>query len=130
MMSFDPVSSWAEFDYWDRLTGDAAVAWLVANEGMTESAARAIVDDFADSEFITKNTNPQLRTFDLSVWPVKLLPYPFGYEYAPNPDPVLTSFADLCTLYATHPDILLTKNYYYITVKSNGDIIVEMRYQP
>jgi hypothetical protein len=131
MVSFNPSTGLAQFDYWDRLRGEEAVDWLVEHEGYSESEAQDIVDDYADSEFIKKNTNPQLRTVDLSSVPVKMLQYPFGYEFAPDPDPILTSFTDLCALYATDPDILLTLNYYYITVDASGTVTdVSQCYQP
>ena len=130
MVSFDPSTGWAEFDYWDMLRGEEAVAWKVANEGLTEAEAQEIVDNFADSEYVYKNTNTTLRTIDLSTAEVWMLEFPFGYDLAPDPDPVLTSYADLCALYATDPDILLGYFYYYVTVNADGSIKVAQCYWP
>lgn len=127
MITFDPSTGWAQFDYWDKLTGNDAVDWLVSYEGYTQDEAQDIVDDWADTEYIKKNTNPQLRTIDLSVVPVWMLQYPSGYDVAPEPDPELTSFADLCALYSIDPDLLLENVfYYYITVNSQG-VVTEVR---
>jgi len=130
MVSFDPSTGWAEFDYFDQLVGEEAVAWLVEHEGYSETEAQEIVDDFADPEFVEKNTNPQLRAIDLSAVPVRMLEYPFGYEFAPDPGGVLTSFADICDRYAADPALLLDDFYYYITVNPDGSIEVNQCYTP
>ncbi len=131
MVSFDPATGNAKFDFWDRLTGDAAVDWLVDHEGYTQAQAEALVDDFADSEFVKKNSNSQLRTVDLSETDVYMLQYPYGYDSAPDPDPELTSFSALCDLYEDDPDILLEMAYYYVTVNSGGSVTkVSQCYQP
>ncbi|NLN46936.1 MAG: hypothetical protein GX153_10300, partial [Clostridiaceae bacterium] len=50
MISYDPARGWADFDFFNMLRGDSAVAWLVAHEGLSEADAQILVDDFADSE--------------------------------------------------------------------------------
>lgn len=66
MVSFDPSTGYAEFDYFDILTGQDAINWLVDHEGYTEEDAEAKVNNFADTEFVEKNINPQLRTIDMT----------------------------------------------------------------
>ena len=48
LVSFDPETGIAKFDYFDMLRGDKAVAFLVASEGYTQAAAEELVENFAD----------------------------------------------------------------------------------
>ena len=78
LISFDPETGIAKFDYFDMLRGADAVKFLVDHEGYTQTAAQKMVDDFADSEFVKKNTNPQLRAIDIDDVPLKLMVKPSG----------------------------------------------------
>jgi len=70
MVSFDASTGLAQFDYFDMLTGQDAIDWLVEHEGYTQEDAQAKVNNFADTEFVEKNINPQLRTIDMSTVPI------------------------------------------------------------
>jgi hypothetical protein len=129
MVSFNPSTGDAKFDYWDMLTGDAAVNWLVDHEGYTHAAAQAKVDDFADSEYIKKNTNPQLRTINLSAIPLRMMFHTDGTEVT-DATPIHLSYANFCTLYAAHPDAVLHSYFYYVTVHSGTVIKVDQKYWP
>lgn len=129
MVAFDETTGWAQFDYFEILRGSEAVQWLVDKEGKTEAEAQAIVDDYADSEFIEKNTNPQLRTIDLQAVPLKLM-YNTDCSMVSGAVPVESSYADFCDIYGSDPALLLDSFFYYITVKSNGSIEVEQVYWP
>jgi len=129
IVSYDPATGWAEFDYFDLLTGDTAVQWLVDNEGYTLADAQALVDDFADSEFVYKNINPQLRTVDLSVTPFKLMYYPDGTKVM-GADPVDTSYADMNLLFSLDPDLILDSFFFHVTVTDGAVVSVEQVYWP
>lgn len=119
LISFDPQTGYAEFDYFDMLRGEDAVKWLVENEGYTESDAQYEVDHFADGEFVYKNSNPQLRTADMKTVKIRMI-----YDLSGNmtgPDPSEMSYADFCSLYQNHPDVVLHSFFYYVKVE--GDTI-------
>jgi len=129
LVSYDPANGWAEFDYFDMLKGDTAVQWLVDNEDYSLADAQALVDDFADSEFVLKNINPQLRTVDLSVTPLKLMYYADGTMVS-GPDPVDTSYAEMNTFYGLYPDLILDSFFFHVTVSSGIVVFVEQVYWP
>jgi hypothetical protein len=129
MVSYNPATGIAEFDYWDMLQGDAAVDWLVEHDGLSQAAAQAQVDDYADSEFIEKNTNPQLRAIDMSTVNIRMMYQPDG-TMVTGADPVATTYYDLGNLYVEHPDLVLNSFFYYITVHNNGSIDVDQVYWP
>jgi hypothetical protein len=128
MVTYDPTTGWAEFDYFDALKGDAAVEWLINEEGYSLSEAQECVDELADSEFITKNVNPQLRTVDLSVIPFKLM---YGTDgKLVGTEPVSASISDLNTIYAMEPTLLLNSCWYSVTVTDGVVSSVEQLYYP
>lgn len=129
MVSFDPARGWADFDYFDLLQGEAAVEWLVEEEGYTLAEAEAKVADFADSEFIEKNTNPQLRTIDLREIPLKLMYHPDGAPL-PGAEPIDADIGDLYTLYEHHPDLVLDSFFYYVKVAGGEVTSVRQVYWP
>jgi hypothetical protein len=129
MHSYNPENGWAEFDYFDMLRGEAAVQWLVDVEGYTLAAAQAEVANFADSEFIMKNTNPQLRTIDLDDQPLKLMYHPDG-SMIEGPDPVAATIDDMNAIYSLNPDLLLHSFFFYIKVTGGVVQTVEQVYWP
>ncbi|MDD3931043.1 MAG: hypothetical protein PHT04_02610, partial [Eubacteriales bacterium] len=48
LVSYDPNSGLADFDYFNMLKGEEAVQWLIDREGYTESEAEVIVANYAD----------------------------------------------------------------------------------
>lgn len=129
MESYNPANGWAEFDYFDMLRGDAAVQWLVNVEGYTLADAQEEVDNYADSEFIMKNVNPQLRTVDLTDLPLQLMYYPDG-SMVEGATPVDAEISDLNALYALDPDLLLNSFFFYVTVSGGAVESVRQVYWP
>lgn len=129
MVSFDPSTGEAEFDYWNMLQGDEAVQYLVGNKGYSLADAHAEVDNYADSEYCESNTNPQLRTIDLSAVPVRMMFHPDGAMLT-GTEPIATSFADLCALYTAHPDLVLDSFFYRVIVSGDGSVKVDQVYWP
>jgi len=130
LITFDPETGIAKFDYFDMLRGQDAVNFLVSHEGYTQSAAEEIVENFADSEYVKKNTNPQLRAIDLDDVPLKLMVLPDG-TYVDDATPVTSTAEDVRTIYALDANLLLKSYFYYITVNSSGQVTrVEQVYWP
>ncbi len=130
LVSFDPETGIAKFDYFDMLRGSAAIEFLVENEGYSLADAHDLVDNFADSEYVKKNTNPQLRAIDLDEVDIKLM-------WKPNGDPVNDSIAipataeDFRAIYALDTSLLLETYFYYIHVDGSGQVsLVEQVYWP
>jgi hypothetical protein len=122
MVSFDPARGLAEFDYFDLLRGDDAVEWLVESEGYTVADAAAAVADFADSEFVEKNANPQLRTIDLADIPVTLMFDPETGDMLEPSSPLTGSLIDLYNLFELDHKLVLDAFFYWIEV-SQGDVV-------
>lgn len=129
LVSFDPFTGVAQFDYWEMLKGDEAVEWLVDHEGYSLADAQAEVDNYADSEYIKKNTNPQLRAIDLSSVPLRMMFHPDGTMLT-GAEPIATTFYDFCGLYAAHPDLVLHSFFYRVIVNSGGEISVDQVFWP
>lgn len=129
MESFDPVTGWATFDYFDILKGQDAIDWLVAHEGYTVADATALVNDFADSEYVYKNVNPQLRTADMHDVTITMLYHADGTPM-PGAETVPLTYAEFVTLYSGHSAYVLDSFFYYVTV-SGGEITqVDQFYWP
>ena len=129
MVSYDPARGFADFDYFEMLNGEDAVNYLVEEEGYTLADAQAEVADYADSEFIEKNTNTQLRTIDLRSIPIKLMVHPDG-TVEPGATPYTTDLADLFALYHNDASLVLDAYFYYVTVVGGEVISVEQVYWP
>lgn len=129
MVSCDFITSLAEFDYFDMLKGQEAIKWLIEKEGYTEARARATVDEFTDSEYIEKNTNPQLRTIDLSAVDIKLILKPDG-ELIEGLKPDPCGMEELYALWAADPAYVFDHYFYYITVTDGKVVSVEQVYWP
>ena len=129
MKTYNPATGEAQFDYFDMLRGAAAVQWLVDHEDKTEAEAQAIVDDYADSEFIMKNTNPRLRTINLTDLPLKLMYTPDG-TVIDGAVPVDADVDDLNILYSSHPDLVLDTFFYFVEVEGGAAVLVEQVYWP
>lgn len=119
LVTFKKATGIASFDYFDMLKGEDAVNWLVKNEGLSQADAQAIVDDYADSEYIKKNTSSQLRRFDLNTVPVFMITDAAG-AYTENLTPYRISLEDFAAMYAANPTLLKEGFFYYIEVDSNG----------
>ncbi len=131
LVSYDPETGWADFDYFDMLIGDDAVQWLTDVEGYELVDAQALVDDFADSEFILKNVNPQLRTIDLTDLPLRLMYKPDGTMISmPSEWPFDTNINDFNAVYVVDPDLLLDSFFFYIEVEEGTVKSVEQVYWP
>ena len=130
LVSFDPATGIGEFDYFDMLRGEEAVAYLVAHEGYTEAEAQDIVDDFADSEYVPKNTNTQLRAIDLDDVSLNLMYQPDGTPM-PGADSVPSTAGDFRAIYALDSGLLLNSFFYKVHVAEDGHVYwVEQVYWP
>ena len=130
MVSFNPSTGVAEFDFFDKLRDQAAIDWMVDHEGYSVVDATNIVNNFADSEFVYKNTNPQLRTIDLDDQPLKLM-----YDVANLPmfenSPISATTADAAALYAIDPAYLFDTFDFIIHVNGSDSVtLVEQIYWP
>ena len=129
LVSYDPETGWAMFDYWDMLKGDDAVAWLVENQGYTEADAEEYVSNFGDSEFIYKNINPRLRVVDMSDVQITMMHHADGTPVE-GAEPVPLTFEEFGQLYAANPDGVLHSFFYYITVEGGTIIHVDQVFWP
>ena len=130
LISFDPETGIAKFDYFDMLRGADAVKFLVDHEGYTQTAAQKMVDDFADSEFVKKNINPQLRAIDIDDVPLKLMVKPNG-DPVDGAEPVSVTAKEFRAIYALNTSLLLESYFYHITVDGDGKVtLVEQVYWP
>lgn len=121
MVSFDPSTGYAEFDYFDILTGQDAINWLVDHEGYTEEDAEAKVNNFADTEFVEKNINPQLRTIDMTSVLITTNRDEDGFLALPQVPLTYSEFADRIDEF-----IYTTSNYSVAEVIVKDDKIVEI----
>ena len=130
LISFDPETGIAKFDYFDMLRGADAVKFLVDHEGYTQANAQKMVDDFADSEFVKKNINPQLRAIDIDDVPLKLMVKPNG-DPVDGAEPVSVTAKEFRAIYALNTSLLLESYFYYIHVDTDGKVtLVEQVYWP
>ncbi len=130
MNSYDPNTGVASFDYFDMLRGEDAIDWLVEQEGYTRSEAEETVNNFADSEFVYKNINPQLRYANMSIVAIKMMYNPDGSELY-NSVSVPFTYDQFYQLYSAHPELVTFSPYfYYCTVNNNVITGVEQIYWP
>lgn len=129
LVSFDPETGIAKFDYFDMLRGDKAVAFLVASEGYTQAAAEELVENFADSEYVKKNINTQLRAIDIDDVPLKLMVKPNG-DPVDGAEPKPVSAEQFRAIYSINTSLLLESYFYHITVDDGKVTLVEQVYWP
>lgn len=130
LVSFDPATGVAQFDYFDMLRGDEAADFLVEHEGYTQAEALSYVEDFADSEFVEKNLNNQLRAIDIDTVSLSLMFQPSGAQVE-GAEPVPSTASDFRAIYALDPSLLLDSFFYYIHVEEGGHVsLVEQVYWP
>ena len=129
MTAYHPSTGLADFDYFDMLRGEDAVKWMVSHEGYTKAEAEEIVSEFADSEFIEKNENTQIRTIDLNKVALKLMYDPNG-EMVTDSTPIASSVAKLNTLYSHDSSLVLDSFFYYVTVQNGAVVEVTQVYWP
>ncbi len=130
LKEFEPATGLAMFDYFDLLQGEDAIAYLVEHKGYTQAKAEAEVNDYADSEFIEKNTNPTLRAVDLDGVSLNLMYQPSG-EHSETAASIPSTAGDFRAIYAHYPSLLLESYFYYIHVNAGGKVFwVEQVYWP
>ncbi|OQB24492.1 MAG: hypothetical protein BWY11_01112 [Firmicutes bacterium ADurb.Bin182] len=129
MVSLDVARGVADFDYFEILKGEDAVKWLVEHEGYSQADAEAEVENFADSEFIEKNTNPKIRQINLTEIPLKLMFRPDGTQVE-GAEPVDADYADMFKLYQLDKSLIVDHFFYYIKVKNGEVVLVEQVYWP
>ena len=129
MVSFDPETGWALFDYWDMLKGDEAKQWLIDHEGYTAANAQTYVDNMSESEYVKKNTNTRLRAVDMSDVSIKMMYHADGTS-VDDATTVSLTYGEFMTLYAANPDNVLNSYFYFVTVGSGSSTKVEQVYWP
>ena len=129
MTAYHPSTGLADFDYFDMLRGEDAVKWMISHEGYTKAEAEEIVAEFADSEFIEKNENTQIRTIDLNQVVLKLMYDPNG-EMVTDSTPVASTVAKLNTLYNHDSSLALDSFFYYVKVQNGVVVEVTQVYWP
>ena len=130
LISFDPETGIAKFDYFDMLRGADAVKFLVDHEGYTQTNAQKMVDDFAESEFVKKNINPQLRAIDIDDVPLKLMVKPNG-DPVDGAESVSVTAKEFRAIYALNTSLLLESYFFHVTVDDVGKVtLVEQVYWP
>lgn len=123
MVSFDPSTGLAEFDYFTMLTGEEAIDFLVSDQGYSYEDAKAEVDAFCDGEFVMKNTNSQLRTIDLMATPILSLYNADGSRASTWPAACPITYDDFVSLYefdlsdSDGIDYVQGDIFYYVTVE-------------
>jgi hypothetical protein len=128
LVSFDPNTGVAQFDYFEMLRGSKAVDHLVRYEGYSKADAQARVADFADSEFVKKNLSKQLRAIDVDRVPLRLMFRPDG-KHVSDANPVAATAADFRAVYAHDPELLTCSYFFYIHVEKDGRVsLVEQVY--
>ncbi len=131
MVSFDPATGYAEFDYFEALYGDEAIDALVKYEGYDEVDAQAEVMNWEEGAFYEKNTDKQLRTIDLSAVDVRLIIKPDGTLIGDIGNPPKADLARLTTIYNAKHAYLFDVFFYWITVNDQGKVTkVEQVYRP
>ena len=130
LVSFDPETGIAKFDYFDMLRGKDAIDYLVKHKGYSQTDAEELVNNFADSEFVEKNDNTQLRAIDIDDVPLKLMVKPNG-DPVDDTEPKSVTAAEFRAIYALDTSRLLESYFYYIHVESDGHVsLVEQVYWP
>jgi hypothetical protein len=130
MVSFDPAKGIASFDYFDMLRGDDAVNWLVKHQGYSQSDAENEVANYSDSEYVEKNTNPQLRDINLQNVPITLIFDPETGDMLEPSHPLHGALIDLYNLYELDHDLVTNSFFYWIEVKNGSVKSVEQVYWP
>lgn len=130
LKSFDPSTGVAQFDYFDILRGDEAVDFLVNHEGYSQEDAQELVESFADSEYVEKNTNPQLRAIDIDGVSLSLMYQPSGAQ-VDGVEAVPSTASDFRAIYALDAGLLLNSFFFKIHVEDDGHVsLVEQVYWP
>jgi len=128
LVSFDPNTGVAQFDYFEILRGQKAVDHLVQYEGYSRADAQARVADFADSEFVKKNLSKHLRAIDVDQVPLRLMFRPDG-KHVPDVTPVAATASDFRAVYAHDPELLTYSYFFYIHAEKDGRVsLVEQVY--
>ncbi len=85
---------------------------------------------YADSEFIEKNTNSQLREIDLKNLPITLMFDPDSGDMLEPDHPLKGTLTDLYNLYELDNKAVLKSFFYWIEVKNGVVTSVEQVFWP
>ena len=125
MVSFDPQSGIAKFDYYDLLTGIDAYNYYIQHGHSQEEAEEYMQTE--DMSGVEVNNNPQLRAIDLNGIGVGLI---YNRDGTPieGATPVTSNLEGLRALYKTDPRLVLDSDY-YIKVTGGKVVSVEQVYE-
>ncbi len=131
MVSLDTTTGYAQFDYFERLTGDEAVDALVKYDGYDEVDAQAEVMNWGEGGFYEKNTDSQLRTVDLNTVDIRMIIKSDGSLIDDLGNPSKSAFADVLKIYNAESDYVLSYYFYWVTVNDKGVVTkIEQVYRP
>lgn len=131
MVSLDTTTGYAEFDYFERLTGDEAVDALVKYEGYDDIDAQAEVMNWGEGGFYEKNTDSQLRTVDLNTVDIRMIIKANGELIDDLGNPSKSTFADVLKIYTAKKGYVLNFYFYWVTVNDKGVVTkIEQVYMP
>lgn len=131
MVSFDPATGYAQFDYFEQITGEEAVDALVKYENYEQWDAEAEVRNWPEGSFYEYNRDKQLRTVDMSKVDVRLIVNTNGLIIEDLSNPKKSGLPEVLALYNANPDYLYDYFFYWITVNDQGTATkVEQVYRP
>lgn len=131
MVSLDTTTGYAEFDYFEMLTGDEAIDALVKYEGYDEVDAQGEVMNWGEGDFYEKNTDSTLRTVDLSTVDIRLIIKTDGTLIDDIGSPSKSALSDVVAIYNANSNYMLGYYFYWITVNDQGTVTkIEQVYRP
>jgi hypothetical protein len=131
LVSLDATTGYAQFDYFEQLTGDEAVDALVKYEGYDDVDAQAEVMNWGEGGFYEKNTDSQLRTVDLNTVDIRLIIKSDGMLIDDLGNPPKSTFADILKIYNADKDYITDFYFYWVTVNDKGVVTkIEQVYRP
>ncbi|MEX1308400.1 MAG: hypothetical protein AB1Z19_07725 [Eubacteriales bacterium] len=131
MVSLDPATGYAGFDYFQMLTGDEAIDALVTYEGYDEVDAQGEVMNWGEGGFYEKNTDASLRTVDLSTVDIRMIIKKDGTLIDDIGNPSKSGLPDILALYNANSKYVLDYYFYFVTVNDKGVVTkVEQIYRP
>ena len=131
MVSLDPITGYAEFDYFEMLSGEEAIDALVKYEGYDEVEAQGEVMNWGEGGFYEKNTDATLRTVDLGTVDIRLIIKTDGTLIDDIGNPSKSGLSDVVSLYSANKNYVLTYCFYWVTVNDKGVVTkIEQVYRP
>lgn len=129
LRSFDPASNYAQFDDFEMLKGLEAVKYLVKSKGYSLKDAKAMVDDFGDSEYVERNESTALIGYNLSQTSFTLMYQPSGAQVS-GWEGVPSNIGDFRAIWSKNPSLLLDSYFFRIHDVNGQARFIEQVYWP